>query len=66
MATEPKRVRVELELPEHQAYALAELCKRIGWQTCRRLAVSDSETQGMIDATSKLGRALDDAGVVVR
>ncbi len=49
-----------------QAYALAELCKRIGWSDARKLAIDDAETHLMIAATSKLGRALADEGVSVR
>lgn len=53
-------------LTENEAYALAELCKRIGWADCRSLAVSDDETRHMIRATDKVRAGLAKLGVVVR
>lgn len=50
------------ELTDAQAWALAELCKRITWSDCRSNAVSDQEAYLMIDATAKLGTALARAG----
>lgn len=66
MATEPTVYQVSLQLPECQAYALAELCKRIGWSDCRGLSVSDNEAADMIGATDRVRIALEQVGVVVR
>lgn len=54
------------ELTDAQAWALAELCKRITWSDCRSNAVSDQEAYLMIDATTKLGTALARAGYCPR
>lgn len=50
------------ELTDAQAWALAELCKRITWSDCRSNAVSDEEAYLMIDATTKLGAILARVG----
>lgn len=50
------------ELTNAQAWALAELCKRITWSDCRSNAVSDEEAYLMIDATAKLGAILARVG----
>ncbi len=50
------------ELIDAQAWALAELCKRITWSDCRSNAVSDQEAYLMIDATAKLGTILARVG----
>lgn len=57
---------VQLDLVEHQAWALAELCKRIGWSDCRTLSVDETECRAMIDATNGLRAALAAVGVQVR
>lgn len=54
------------DLTDAQAFALAELCKRIGFADCRSLAVDDAEAHRMIDATSRLLGALARAGYQVR
>lgn len=54
------------ELTEAEVYALAELCKRIGFADARSLAIDEDETLNMITATCKLRDALELAGVVVR
>lgn len=50
------------DLTDDQAWALAELCKRITWSDCRSNAVSDQEAYLMIDATAKLGTVLARVG----
>lgn len=59
-------VVVPLELPENLAYALAQLCKRISFSTCRELSSSEVETYEMIRVTDMVRSALETAGVVVR
>jgi hypothetical protein len=49
-----------------EAWALAELCKRIGYSECRQNAVDDEEARNMIVATSKMQQALARAGYTVR
>lgn len=55
-----------LAFSEAQARALAELCKRIGYDDCRGLAVSDGEARGMLHALEKVREALEVEGVYVR
>lgn len=60
---------VDLECPmltEPQAYALAELCKRITWSDVRSCAVDDDEARLMIQATDRIRGALEQAGIYVR
>jgi len=59
-------VDVTVQLPRRQAYALAELCKRLTWYDAERLAVDRDETERMIAATDALRAALERAGVYVR
>ena len=59
-------VTFSVELPEEMAFALAELCKRIGWSDCRANAVSDAEAQRMVYATDRIRSSLEAAGVSVR
>ena len=53
-------------LTEEQAYALAELCKRICWTDARACAVDDTEARNMIHAMARVRGALEDAGISVR
>lgn len=55
-----------VELPESQAWALAELCKRITFADCKSNAIDDEEARLMIAATDKLGEALAKAGYITR
>lgn len=55
-----------LRLTNAEAYALAELCKRIGWEDCMRLAVDEREAQLMINVTDRLRAGLADNGWAVR
>lgn len=66
---EPQERTYDVSVPmltSRQAYALAELCKRISWTTCREMAVSDAEAEAMIAATDRVRSALEQAGVYVR
>ncbi len=49
-----------------EAWAFAELCKRIGWSECRQNAVDDDEARNMIVAASKMQQAFGRAGFTVR
>lgn len=62
----PRTFELKLELTEFQAFAMAELCKRIGWQDVRQLSVADAEARNMIQATDRIRSALELAGVCVR
>ncbi len=54
------------ELTREQAYALAQLCKRIGYSDARSMSVDDAEARAMLVATDVLRAALADAGYAVR
>lgn len=66
MDDEPTTYTLQLELPIHQAWALAELCKRIGWSDCRQLSISTEQCAEMIAATDTVRAALAGIGVRVR
>lgn len=55
-----------VELTEGQAWALAELCKRITFADCKSNAIDNNEAHQMIAATDKLGEALAKAGYTTR
>jgi hypothetical protein len=61
-----EHVIVTLELDAAQAWALAQLLKRIGWSDCRSLAEDEVQTRLMIAATERLRRALGEVGIVPR
>lgn len=61
-----KTVTLEIDLPEIEAYALAELCKRIGFNDARSLAADKEEAYRMISATNHVRHALATKGVTVR
>ncbi len=66
MANTPDATELQAWLTVDEAYALAELCKRIGFRDCRENAVSDDEAYLMLRATDKVRHALQQKGVVVR
>jgi len=53
---------VTIELPNDQAMALAQLCKRISFKECRANAIDGDEAYVMLDAIAKLQRALAESG----
>jgi len=57
-----KDITVTLELEPSIALALAQFCKRIGWQDCVTNSVSDAEAYEMLDGLGTLRLALRDAG----
>lgn len=59
-------VGVDFDLPLDEAYALAELCKRITFSDARGCAVDEEEAYRIINATNKLRDALAENGVRVR
>ena len=61
-----EHVTVRLELDAEQAWALAQLVKRIGWSDCRSLAEDEAQTRLMIEATERVRAALAQAGIAPR
>lgn len=55
-----------LELTDNEAYALAQLCKRITWSDCMTLSVDRDECQLQINATNLVRAALARQGWGVR
>lgn len=67
MSGEPNRDLVHgLQMSRAEGFALAELCKRISFSTCREMAVDDAEAYLMIDATNRLRASLAENGWAVR
>jgi hypothetical protein len=58
-------VTVRLELPEEQAFALAELTKRLSFSEIREAAVDSDEAYSMRNALWQLRVALAQAGFQV-
>lgn len=54
------------DLDEDEAWALAQLVKRLGYSDCRANAVDDAEAHLMLEALAKFQRVLDEAGVSPR
>jgi hypothetical protein len=61
-----EHVIITVELDAEQAWALAQLVKRIGWADCRSLAEDDEQTRLMIQATERVRAALAAAGCAPR
>jgi hypothetical protein len=59
-------VVVAVELDAEQAWALAQLVKRIGWADCRSLAEDEAQTRLMIEAAERVRAALAAAGYAPR
>ena len=67
--SDPQDRPIDLTVPmltEAQAYALAQLCKRIGWSDVRSIAIDDDEARLMIQVTDRVRGALEQVGVTVR
>jgi hypothetical protein len=62
----PEIIRVELELPDPEALALAELVKRITWKAMRECSANEDECYRIRSAVEKLRRALAGAGYAPR
>ena len=50
------------DLTDDEAWALAQLCKRMIWDDFKRLSANESERADMDAAAIKLRRALAEAG----
>jgi hypothetical protein len=61
-----EHVVVTLELEASQAWALAQLLKRIGWSDCRSLAEDEAQTRLMLTAIEQVRSALAQAGIAPR
>jgi hypothetical protein len=59
-------VTVHVALGPEQAWALAQLLKRIGWADCRGLAEDEAQTRLMIEAIERVRCALAHAGYAPR
>jgi hypothetical protein len=59
-------VIVHVELNAAQAWALAQLLKRIGWGECRALAEDEEQTRLMIAAIERVRAGLAEAGYAPR
>lgn len=55
-------VYVKFELDAEQAWALAQLVKRLGWRSCRSMADDPKQTSLMLQAAERLRRALAEVG----
>jgi hypothetical protein len=61
-----EHITITVELDAEQAWALAQLVKRIGWADCRSLAEEEEQTRLMIAATEAVRAALAAAGFAPR
>lgn len=59
-------VTMHVELEPAQAWALAQLLKRIGWSDCRSLAEDEAQTRLMLQATERVRQALAEVGYAPR
>lgn len=59
-------IRVQVELPEEEAWALAQFLKRAGYTDYRGQAIDEDEASRMRDAGERLREALAGAGVALR
>jgi hypothetical protein len=53
--------KIILELPDDQAMALAQMCKRFCCEDAVRFAIGGRERDAILDGTSTLQRALAEA-----
>jgi len=58
--------KIEFNLDEAQALALAQFVKRVGWSEMRANAVDDDEAYLMRDALGELAKALRELGYAPR
>lgn len=64
--SEESAVTVTVTLTEAEAWALAQLVKRIGWSEWRGISADDAEAYLMRDATDRLAVGLREAGYAPR
>lgn len=53
---------VTMALTSDKAWALAEFCKRVGWQEIRQNAANENEAYTIRDSINRLQGALSEAG----
>ena len=61
-----EHITFTIELDGEQAWALAQLVKRIGWADCRSLAEDEEQTRLMIAACERVRAALAAVGYAPR
>lgn len=59
-------VRIEAELSDEQAEALAQFFKRVGLSDYRELAVDEAEAYAMLAAGERVRQSLAEAGYAPR
>lgn len=59
---EERTVTVSVQLTEAEAWALAQMAKRLGWSDWRQLSQDEAETYEMRAATDRLAAGLREAG----
>ena len=59
-------VKIEFDLTDAQALALAQFVKRVRWTEVRQNAVGDDEADFTMDALGALAKALREAGYAPR
>ena len=57
---------LQVQLSDPEAWALAQLLKRIGWSQWRALAVDDDEADAMRSACEQVSQALAERGYAPR
>jgi hypothetical protein len=62
----PENIRVELELPDPEALALAQLVKRIGREAMRECSADEDEGYRIRAAVERLRRSLSEVGYAPR
>lgn len=60
------RIKINLDVTEDQADALAEMVKRICWVDIKALSTDDREATAMLDGVLRLRKALEVAGFAPR
>jgi hypothetical protein len=63
---QPEIIRVELDLPDPEALALAQLVKRITWEAMRQCSANEDECYLIRAAVERLRQALGEVGYAPR
>ncbi|HLP99421.1 MAG TPA: hypothetical protein VK149_13370 [Sideroxyarcus sp.] len=61
-----EQITVQVQLSDEQAWALAQLLKRLGYSDCRGLAQNDNEAWLMMVAAERVRQALAEVGYAPR
>jgi len=61
-----EQITVQVLLSDEQAWALAQLLKRLGYSDCRGLAQDDNEAWLMMVAAERVRQALAEVGYAPR